>query len=178
MALTSVGSGTQTAVIDTEHTLDTETDAGVYVLVIDTANLADGDVVMFKIKTKYASGGTSRLAFSVRYANSQPEPIKYSPPVPVDTEIICTLEQTDGGSGIAITAFADAGGSTTTVTSEGHGLSNGDKVLIAGTTNYNGTHSVSGVDGNNYVIDTAYVADDATGTGTRAVFFPWNLLKV
>lgn len=96
MAVTSAGSGTQTATIDTEHTLDTETTAGVYVLVVDMSNLAAGDVVTLKLKTKYASGGTSRLAFQATYANAQGEPNKYSPPIPVDTEIVCTLEQTDG----------------------------------------------------------------------------------
>ena len=96
MAVTSVGSGTQTATLDTEHTLDTETDAGVYVLVIDTSNMAAGDITILRIKTKDKSGGTSRLAYSATYANIQGEPHKYSVPVPIDTEIVCTLEQTDG----------------------------------------------------------------------------------
>ena len=96
MALTSVGSGTQTATIDTEHTLDTETGAGVYVLVVDMANLANGDIVILRLKTKAKSGGTSRLAYQATDANVQGEPNKYSIPVPVDTEIIATLEQTDG----------------------------------------------------------------------------------
>jgi hypothetical protein len=96
MSVTSVGSAVQTATLDTEHTLDTETAAGVYVLVVDTANLANGDIVILRIKTKYATGGTSRIAYAVTYANAQGEPNKYSIPVPVDTEIVCTLEQTDG----------------------------------------------------------------------------------
>lgn len=96
MSVTSVGSGTQTATIDTEHTLDTETVAGVYVLVVDASNMVNGDVVTFRLKTKYATGGTSRLAFEATYAHAQAMPNIYSPPVPVDTEIIATLEQTDG----------------------------------------------------------------------------------
>lgn len=96
MSLSSVGTGTQTAVISTEHTLDTETAAGVYILVVDMANLANGDIVTLKIKTKYASGGTSRLAFSSTYSHAQTELNKYSPPIPVDTEIICTLTQSAG----------------------------------------------------------------------------------
>lgn len=96
MTISSAASDTQTATIDQEHTLATEMTAGVYVLVVDTANLVAGDIVVFKIKTKYASGGTSRLAFSQAYAHVQAEPIKYSPPIPIDTEIVCTLEQTDG----------------------------------------------------------------------------------
>lgn len=98
MAISSVGSGTQTATVDTEHTLDTETTAGVYVLVVDTANLVAGDIVVLKLKTKCLSGGTSRLAFQAVYANLQAEPMKYSPPVPADIEVVATLEQTDGTS--------------------------------------------------------------------------------
>jgi hypothetical protein len=96
MALTSVGSGTQTATLDTEHTLDTETDPGVYVLVVDMANLANGDVVILRLKTKCKTGGTSRLAYQATYANVQGDPNKYSIPVPIDTELVATLEQTDG----------------------------------------------------------------------------------
>ncbi len=96
MAVTSVGADTQTAVIDTEHTLDTETTAGVYVLVVDMNNLADGDVVILRMKTKNQSGSTSRLAYQATFANVQVEKNKYSPAIPIDTELICTLEQTDG----------------------------------------------------------------------------------
>jgi hypothetical protein len=96
MAVTSVGTATQTATLDTEHTLDTETTPGVYVLVVDTANLVAGDIVLLRIKTKYTTGGTSRLAYIKEFAGVQTEPNKYSVPVPVDAEIVCTLEQTDG----------------------------------------------------------------------------------
>lgn len=96
MAVESVGSGTQTATLSSEHTLDTETTAGVYVLVVDTSNMANGDIVTFRLYSKYASGGTSRIAFSANYAHAQTEPNKYSPPIPIDTELVCTLEQTDG----------------------------------------------------------------------------------
>lgn len=98
MALTSAASGTQTATLDTEHTLTTKTDAGVYVLVVDTANLANDETLELKLKTKVKSGGTSRLAYSAIYKHIQGDPNKYSIPVPVDTEIIATLKQT-GGTG-------------------------------------------------------------------------------
>ena len=96
MALSSVGSGSQTAVIDTEHTLDTETGAGVYVLVVDMNNLTLGDVVVLRMKTKAKTGSTSRLAYIKTFSNIQIEINKYSPAIPIDTELICTLEQTDG----------------------------------------------------------------------------------
>ena len=96
MTVASVGADTQTAVVDTEHTLDTETTVGVYVLVVDMSNLADGDVVILRIKTKNQTGSSSVLAYESVFSNAQSEINKYSPAIPVDTEIICTLEQTDG----------------------------------------------------------------------------------
>lgn len=96
MAITSAGSGHQEATLDTEHTLDTETTAGVYVLVVDLNEMVAGDITILRIKTKDKSGGDSRLAFMATYAHIQSTPHVYSPPIPIDTEIIVTLEQTDG----------------------------------------------------------------------------------
>ena len=66
-----------------------------------------------------------------------------------------------GGS---ITAFADGGSGTVTVTSAAHGLANGDKVHIYGTTSYNGVFAVSAVTTDTFKITTTWVANDATGT--------------
>lgn len=96
MGVSSQTNGSQTASIDTEHTLATITAAGVYILVVDTANMVNGDIVTFRLKTKCRSTDTSRLAFSVTYSHVQSEPNKYSVPVPSDVELIATLEQTDG----------------------------------------------------------------------------------
>lgn len=96
MAVTSVGSGHQEATLDVEHTLDTETNAGVYVLVVDLNEMVNGDITILRIKTKDKSGGDSRIAYIATYANIQAAPHAYSPPLPIDTEILCTLEQTDG----------------------------------------------------------------------------------
>lgn len=92
----SVGSGSQTAVIDTEHTLDTEIIAGTYILIVDTNNMVNGDTVILRIKTKCKTGSTSRLAYEAVYSHAQAMINKYSIPVPIDTELICTLEQIDG----------------------------------------------------------------------------------
>ena len=96
MAVTSVGAADQTATITTEHTLDTETVAGVYCLVVDCGNMVNGDVLRLRMKTKAATGKTSRIAYEAVYAHVQGQPNKYSPPVPIDTELVCTLEQTAG----------------------------------------------------------------------------------
>lgn len=99
MAVTSVGSADQVAIVATEHTLDTETAAGVYVLVVDAANMVNGDVLRLRIKTKAQAGESSRLLYEGIYANAQGTPNKNSPPVPTDTEIVCTLEQVQGAAG-------------------------------------------------------------------------------
>lgn len=96
MAVTSAASGSQTATISTEHTLTTITTAGVYVLVVDMVNLANGDTVELRAKTKCKTGSTSRLAFVASYQHAQAEINKYSIPIPVDTEVVFTLKQTAG----------------------------------------------------------------------------------
>lgn len=96
MALAVVNSNTQSATLDTEHTLDNDTSGKTYVLVVDCGAMVDGDVTILRIKTKVLSGGTLRLAYSATYAHAQGDPIKYSVPVPANIEIECSLEQTDG----------------------------------------------------------------------------------
>ncbi len=49
---TSESSGDQTAVVTTEHTLDTITDAGTYVLYVDTSNMVLIDELELRVKTK------------------------------------------------------------------------------------------------------------------------------
>lgn len=63
----------------------------------------------------------------------------------------------------AITAFADGGGGQVVVTSASHGLSNGDRVVIRNTTNYNGVFTISNVTTDTYEITDTWVANDATG---------------
>jgi hypothetical protein len=92
----SVASGTQLAVISTEHTLATDTTGQTYVFVLDAANLAMGDTVELRVYTKCKSGGTERLAYLRSYNNTQGELIKYSVPIPADISCKVTLKQTAG----------------------------------------------------------------------------------
>ena len=62
-----------------------------------------------------------------------------------------------------ITAFADAGGGNTIVTSNGHGIVTGDIPTVTNTTNYNATFNTVSHTGNTFTIDTPFVGDDATG---------------
>ena len=76
-----IASGTQTATLTTKHTLHTTTAAGVYSLLVDTTNLAIGDVVELAVNTKILTGGTARQVFMVTYAHTQSDPGKVSVPL-------------------------------------------------------------------------------------------------
>jgi hypothetical protein len=96
MPLTEKASGTQTAVVGTEHTLLDTNDLGVYVLEVDANAMALGDVVELRIYSKVTNGGTTRLAYEATYAHVQGEPNKYSVPVPAMRNFKATLKQTAG----------------------------------------------------------------------------------
>jgi hypothetical protein len=102
MAVTNAGSGDQACTVPTEHTLDTETTAGVYVLHLDLNTLVTGatpDVLEVKIKTKVNTGETSRIQVYRRFVGGRvPQPNWVSPPVTTDTEIVCTINQLQGTS--------------------------------------------------------------------------------
>lgn len=89
--------GSQTATIDTEHTLVTKTDGKTYVLAVDTSNMANGDRLILRVKSKIRTGDTLRTVYqSPAYQNVQGDSVKYSLPVPALIEWIATLEQVDG----------------------------------------------------------------------------------
>lgn len=96
MTVASVDAGSQTATISTEHTLSTQTAAGVYVLVVDCNAMVAGDIVELRIKTKYASGGTERQARVYTLSNAQEDVNFYSDPIPIDSSFKATLLQTAG----------------------------------------------------------------------------------
>jgi hypothetical protein len=96
MGLQSAASGSQTAVIGTEHSLTIQTGIGIYVLLVDTTLMDGGDEIHLKIKTKRLFAETSTTAYDYTFTGVQTEPHKYSVPVPSDVEIICTLTQTTG----------------------------------------------------------------------------------
>lgn len=98
MGLVAAASGTQAAVVGTEHQLSAQTGAGIYVLVVDANNMAAGDALTLKIKTMAIGSGETRLAYTLTYLDLQAEPVKYSVPVPANNSITVTLTQTAGTS--------------------------------------------------------------------------------
>ena len=97
MAISSAAQGSQQAVIGQEHVLVQQIGlAGIYVLLVSTNNMQAWDILNFKMKTKRSSCDTLNIAYQYTYADVQVENNKYSVPVPVDTEIDCTLMQVAG----------------------------------------------------------------------------------
>ena len=96
MALAAAANGTQTATINTEHALSTQTTVGIYVLRVDCGAMASGDTTIIRVKTKTLTGGTSRIEQEVSLTGAQAKPNWVSDPVPVDVEIAVTLTQTAG----------------------------------------------------------------------------------
>jgi len=93
---TSQADGSQTATINTEHTLATVTDAGSFVLYVDTNAMALGDVLELRVKYKVRSTGTTREMQVAYYAHVQGQPVKASIPVSSPNECVFTLKQTAG----------------------------------------------------------------------------------
>ncbi len=88
-----------------------------------------------------------------------------------------TEEQTTmlGSTSAPITAYATSdAGTKTEVTSAGHGLSNGDAVIISGTTSYNDTWAIEQVATDTFVIPTAFVADDGSSRWRKPPFYNFD----
>lgn len=95
--VTTVNSGTQAATIGTEHTLGSAVAAsGTYILVVNTANMAAGDVLELRGKTKVLAGGSEAVYLLATYAHAQSDPVKMSIPIPSLYSLTCTLKQTAG----------------------------------------------------------------------------------
>lgn len=94
MALVSVGSGTN-ACDGSEQTIDTETAPKTYVLQIGLEDMANGEELIVRIKTKVLTGDTAAVAYTGNFANVQGDPVAYSIPVPSLFQLIVTFEGTN-----------------------------------------------------------------------------------
>lgn len=78
---TLFASGTQTAVITTEHFLSSPNVAGAFQLKVDCNAMVAGDVLELRVYRIVLTGGTTRIAYIARYAGAPPadDLIKDSP---------------------------------------------------------------------------------------------------
>lgn len=92
----TLSEGTQTATIGTKHQLYTTSLANTYALLVDTNNMAIGDVLELYIDIACKSGGTLRQAYFVTYAHTQADPAKTSVAVIAPAGATFSLKQTAG----------------------------------------------------------------------------------
>lgn len=96
MAVTEQISGTQSATLDTEHTLATIPDDGVFQLCLNVTNMANADRTIVRVKVKVLSVGSSVLEDTYTIEHAQAADVFRTIPYPSVHEIVFTLEQTDG----------------------------------------------------------------------------------
>lgn len=99
MATISEESGTQTATINTEHTLNAtspNTVDGVYQFWVDTANMVAGDTLELRVKEKVISAGTQRLVYLATQVGATLEKAQVIPSVVLLHGWDFTLKQTTG----------------------------------------------------------------------------------
>lgn len=99
MAWTSSASGSQTAVIGTEHSLATPTAIGTYVAHIDTVNMVNGDLLELRVYKK-VDGTNYRQVWKGTYQHIQINLDKQTPPIEIGSlsgdQLKFTLKQTAG----------------------------------------------------------------------------------
>lgn len=180
-------SGTQGAVVATEHTLATNTTNKTFVLAVDTANMKDVDVVTLRLKTKILSGDASQLAYGATFGNIQGEPNKYSVPVPANIELVATLEQTAGAAmtGGPTLQYIDANPDTITRSAgswDDDNFFNGDTIEISGSASNDGTYTIASHTTTvlTLIMGDTLIAEGPTGghacTGGRD--FKWAVLSL
>lgn len=107
MAVTAQGSGTQTSVIGTEHTLLDIAIAGTFTLHVDLVNMASGDVLLLRWYQIVLTGGTRRTVYFQNYIDAQGGDNTYpriAISVPISNDLTdagslrATLQQTNGSA--------------------------------------------------------------------------------
>lgn len=97
MAITEHASGSQTATLDTEHTLTgAESGDGILQVFIDANAMVTGDVTIIRIKEKARAADTQRVVYRATLNGVQSEPLWASPALIVMHDWDVSLEQTDG----------------------------------------------------------------------------------
>ncbi len=104
MPVSIAASGSQTATLNTDHTLVTQaapTGGASYVLVVDKNALADGERLRLRVQTRARAADTTRDAYVAEFTLDGPA-VVVSPVIPVEVsnELVAILRQ-EGGTGRA-----------------------------------------------------------------------------
>jgi len=89
-------SGTQTAVVGTEHTLASPTTAKTRALLVNVAAMLAGDTVELRLTGAVLAGGTPRLILMSTFSGVVGAPHTQSPPILMPQGGTVTLTQTEG----------------------------------------------------------------------------------
>jgi hypothetical protein len=89
-------SGTQTATINTEHTLYNPTTNKWFSGYIDLTNMASGDTTILTVYVITKTAGSYITYYQATYSGAQTYPLIYFPPLPSDIGYKLTLKQTVG----------------------------------------------------------------------------------
>lgn len=105
MPVSISASGSQTATLNTDHTLVTQTaptGGAIYQLRVDANALANGERVILTLQTKTRTTDTTRTVYRAEFNDIQSDPIKDSPAVAVvaTSDLVAILRQ-EGGTGRA-----------------------------------------------------------------------------
>ena len=105
MPVSIATSGSQTATLDTDHTLATQTaptGGAIYQLRVDANALANGERLILRLQTRARVADTTRDLYATTFEHTQGDPIKDSPAVavPAGSEVVAILRQ-EGGTGRA-----------------------------------------------------------------------------
>lgn len=94
--VTLSSSGTQTATINTEHTLYNPTTSKFFTGYIDLTNMTSTDTVEIRVYLIVKTAGSYILYNIATYAGAQTTPLVYIPSLPSDIGFKLTLKQTAG----------------------------------------------------------------------------------
>ena len=94
--VTLSNSGTQTAVIGTEHTLYNPTTSKYFTGYIDLTNMVAGDTVEIRVYLIVKASGAYIQYYVATYSDAQTNDLVYIPALPSDIGYKLTLKQTAG----------------------------------------------------------------------------------
>lgn len=90
------GSGTQTAVVNTEHTLSNPTTSKFFTGYVDLTNMTSTDTVELRVYVIAKTAGSYILYYLATYTGVQTNPLVYIGSLPSDIGFKLTLKQTAG----------------------------------------------------------------------------------
>ena len=123
--------------------------------IIDVTGFSDAIFMVSDVRQKIShtnANGTRINAVSSRFGTL--------------TGVIDEIELIDETTGeiTSIVNYGETVAGTVKVTSADHGLTTGDSVIISGTTDYDGTFTITNIDAANYYMTDTYVGEETSGT--------------